>query len=390
MTDFKIGQKWISNAEPELAMGRIIRLEDRMVSVFFDIAREERTYARNNAPLSRVKFGRGDKVATQDGIFINIESIVERDGIFIYHGDYQGTNTAVVETELDPNVKFSKPEDRLFTGQFDDNNWFNLRYETWRQISRQRTNPGRGLYGPRIGLIPHQLYIANEVANRFAPRVLLADEVGLGKTIEAGLIVHQQLHIGRAKRVLIIVPPALTFQWFVEMIRRFNLQFTVLDEERCQNIMADNAEQAVLEDDVIEAFNPFEAQQLMLCNLDLFTDNPTRLEQAMEAEWDLLVVDEAHHLSWSEDEPSIEYTIVDLLAQISKGLLLLTATPEQLGKSGHFARLRLLDPHRFHSFKAFLAQEEQFGEIAEQANQLLQGTEAEKNIARAAIVEKLP
>ena len=85
------------------------------------------------------------------------------------------------------------------------------------------------LFGPRVALIPHQLYISHEVASRFSPRVLLADEVGLGKTIEAGLIVHQQLQTGRASRVLIIVPKALTFQWFVEMIRRFNLQLTILD-----------------------------------------------------------------------------------------------------------------------------------------------------------------
>ena len=71
------------------------------------------------------------------------------------------------------------------------------------------------------------------MASRYAPRVLLADEVGLGKTIEACLILHQQINRGRASRVLIIVPDALIHQWLVELLRRFNLYFSIFDEERC-------------------------------------------------------------------------------------------------------------------------------------------------------------
>ena len=126
MAEFIVGQKWISNAEPELAMGRVIKLDHRTISVFFDISSEERTYARDQAPLSRVKFNPGDKIATQDGIRITVDSVREKNGIFVYHGDYRGTKTIVMETELDPNVRFSKPQDRLFTHQFDDNQWFTL------------------------------------------------------------------------------------------------------------------------------------------------------------------------------------------------------------------------------------------------------------------------
>ncbi len=389
MSDFIIGQKWISNAEPELAMGRVIQLTHRTISVFFDISSEERTYARGQAPLTRVKFNRGDKIATQDNVVITVESVSEKDGIFVYHGDYLGTDTIVMETELDPNVRFSKPQDRLFTHQLDDNQWFNLRHETLRYASYLSSGKSRGLYGPRISLIPHQLYIANEVAGRFAPRVLLADEVGLGKTIEAGLIVHQQLQTGRASRILIIVPPTLVFQWFVEMIRRFNLQFTVLNEDRCQQITADNTEEAILADELIEPFNPFEAQQLMLCSLDLFTSNPDRIEQMMDAEWDLVVVDEAHHLHWAPEDVSLEYQIVELFSKVTKGLLLLTATPEQLGRSGHFARLKLLDPDRFHDYEQFIEEEHQFEYVADAATDLLQGEPEEKKASREAIQELL-
>ena len=373
-------------------MGRIIAIEHRRISLYFDLANQGRAYATQQAPLTRVRFNRGDRIQTRDGLEIAVESVTEQDGIFVYRGHYLGTDTAIIETELDPQVRFAKPEDRLFTRQIDDNRWFDLRYRSLEALANLAKSASRGLYGPRVSLIPHQLYIASEVAGRFAPRVLLADEVGLGKTIEAGLIIHQQLQTGRAARVLIIVPEALTFQWFVEMIRRFNLPFTVLDEERCQQIVADNMPEPDGEEDEdtpLETFNPFEAQQLMLCSLPLFVDNPDRLEQALEAEWDLVVVDEAHHLEWAPESSSIEYTVVELISRVSRGLLLLTATPEQLGRAGHFARLRLLDPDRFHDYDQFVAEETQFEQVAQAANQLLTGNPDERAEARESIRQLL-
>ncbi|MFX4729072.1 SNF2-related protein, partial [Acinetobacter baumannii] len=76
-----------------------------------------------------------------------------------------------------------------------------------------------------------QLLVAHTVASRLAPRVLLADEVGLGKTIEAGLVLHAQHRQGRAERVLVLVPDSLVHQWLVEMRRRFNLAFSLFDLE---------------------------------------------------------------------------------------------------------------------------------------------------------------
>lgn len=387
MADFKIGQKWISNAEPDLGMGRIIGTQHRLITIQFDLVDQIRTYAKEKAPLTRVQFGVGDQIRTSDNVEIIIESVVEKDGILIYQGDYQGTRTAIFETDLDPNVRFSSPADRLFTHQFDENRWFNLRYYTSQQRALRAGAPMHGLYGPRVALIPHQLFIAREVSHRYAPRVLLADEVGLGKTIEAGLIIHQQLMTERAGRVLVIVPPALTFQWFVEMIRRFNLQFTILDEERCKQIELDN--QPEDEDDVADIDNPFDAQQLVLCSLGLFTGNETRLAQALDADWDLIVVDEAHHLKWQDGHPGADYLAVESLAQKARGLLLLTATPEQLGRLGHFSRLRLLDPSRYHDYDKFLEEENQFEEVAHLVHELT-GTDTNLVVdAREAIRARL-
>jgi ATP-dependent helicase HepA len=209
-------------------------------------------------------------------------------------------------------------------------------------------------------LIPHQLYIAHEVGRRHAPRVLLADEVGLGKTIEAGMIIHQQVLAGRAERILIVVPETLQHQWLVEMMRRFNLHFSIFDEERCIEAFA-------------EAENPFDTQQYVLCSLDFLRKSRKRFEQALEGEWDLLVVDEAHHLEWSQDKPSREYQVVEGLAERTAGVLLLTATPEQLGRESHFARLRLLDPDRFYDYEAFVEEEEQYAPVADAITSLFSG-----------------
>ncbi|MDG4869085.1 SNF2-related protein, partial [Guyparkeria sp. 1SP6A2] len=125
---------------------------------------------------------------------------------------------------------------------------------------------------------------------RYAPRVLLADEVGLGKTIEAGMIIHQQVLSGRAERILIVVPETLQHQWLVEMLRRFNLRFSLFDDERYAEAQHD-------------ADNPFETEQLVICSLDFVRRSKQRLEHLCDAEWDLMVVDEAHHLVWSENAP---------------------------------------------------------------------------------------
>jgi len=145
------------------------------------------------------------------------------------------------EVELNHHIQFNKPQDRLLIGQTDPSAWFLLRYQTWGRLQQHQQSPVKGLLGGRTSLIPHQLFIAHESANRLAPRIMLADEVGLGKTIEAGLILHHRLINGLSKRVLIIVPESLLHQWLVEMLRRFNLRFSIFDEARCLEELGDDS-----------------------------------------------------------------------------------------------------------------------------------------------------
>jgi len=357
------GQRWISNTEADLGLGAITRLEGRTVTVQFPASGEVRTYARDNAPLTRASFSVGDWIETEEGQRLRIDQIHERDGLLHYQGhDPEGRTLSCAEGSLSPHLQLSRPHQRLLSGQLDSNSFFELRLQTRTHLQRINSSHLLGLGGARTELLPHQLYIAHEASRRAAPRVLLADEVGLGKTIEACLILHQQLLTGRASRVLIMVPEPLLHQWLVELLRRFNLQFSIFDEERCQAIEASG-----------QAENPFSAEQLVLCSTSLFSQSAKRLAQVLDGEWDLLIVDEAHHLEWSETGASMEYQLVEALATKTPGVLLLTATPEQLGRSGHFARLRLLDPDRFHSLAQFEQEEAQYGPIAEAVDLLLAG-----------------
>lgn len=360
-----IGQRWISDTETELGLGVLIEVEARQLTVLFPRSEETRVYSRINAPLSRIRFTPGDTVQDAEGNTYVVVSVDEKNDILRYNvKNADGVESQLSETRLSSDLHLSRPKDRLLAAQLDKNEWFDLRVMALQQRERLAQSPVTGLVGPRVGLIPHQFYIAHEVGTRLAPRVLLADEVGLGKTIEAGLIIHQQLLAGRSSRILILVPETLQHQWLVEMRRRFNLAFSLFDLERCA---------AIRESEGMEA-NPFLTEQCVLMSLGLLADHPDLHEAAVEAGWDLLVVDEAHHLGWAPDESSIEYDCVEDLAREVPGLLLLTATPEQLGVTSHFARLRLLDPARFHNLDAFLEEQSNYQPVADAAESLLGGT----------------
>ncbi len=357
---FSPGQRWISDSESDQGLGTVTNVENRFVTIVYTATGDSRQYAIANAPLTRVVFNIGDIIPSHEGWQLNVEHVDDSEAILTYVGTRLDTGERVElkEVMIDHFIKFNKPQDRLINGQIDRLDWFRLRKDSLNHQFTQQQSPLVGLSGGRVSLIPHQLYIAEEVGSRYAPRVLLADEVGLGKTIEAGLIIHQQLVTGRAKRILIVVPESLMHQWLVEMLRRFNLQFSIYDEERCEQ---SNNE------------NPFSDEQLVLVNLGFITDHPKWYEAMISEEWDLMVVDEAHHLNWSKDAPSIEYLCIEQLAQVIPGCLLLTATPDQLGHESHFARLRLLDPDRFFDYQAFIEEEHHYTEVADAANTLVEG-----------------
>lgn len=358
MNVFAIGQRYLSDSESNLGLGVVIDVDDRCVHILFPQSEEKRVYAKASAQLSRVVFGSGDTIFDQDGQEFVVASCEEIAHVMRYH---LTCGKSLMETRLSANITLAKPLERLLAGRIEHNEDYEIRQNALKLTTMLTRHPLRGLIGARVDVINHQLYIAHEVGKRLAPRVLLADEVGLGKTIEAGLIVHQQLITGRASRVLILVPDSLQYQWMIELKRRFNLDFAIFDLVRTASIKEHNPDE-----------NVFDTEQLIIASIDLLLDHHDLYEQAHASNFDLLVVDEAHHLHWdTEQGGNDKYELVADFANHIAGVLLLTATPEQFGVESHFARLRLLDPHRFDDLDDFIACQDAFADVAMVATLLI-------------------
>jgi len=263
---------------------------------------------------------------------------------------YSGTDTAgqqrsVVETELDAHIELNTPIERLLNNQLSKPSDFGVRQTT---LEHHATGEGfglTGLLGARTAFLSHQIYVAVSVGDRFAPRVLLADEVGLGKTIEAGLILAQQIHRQRVHRVMILVPDTLAHQWLVEMQRRFHLAFSLLNGARLEDA------------DIQEEFSD---NPLVIAPLSIFEEDRICQDIVSQLDWDMVIIDEAHHLTGLGDTRSEFGQFTHDLSARSRGLLLLSATPEQAGLRNHFDRLQLIDPARFADFDQFIEEHHQF------------------------------
>jgi ATP-dependent helicase HepA len=345
----------MSETEPELGLGVVSVVENKTIKISFIASSTERTYGSKGAPIKRVAFSIGDEVTLRSGEKITIDSVSNINDLIHYHFINGNIPSVVDERELSDSLSFNKPEDRLFSGSIDSPSLFELRFKTIWNKNRMSQSPVRGFVGGRMDLIPHQFYVANQIADRPIPRILLADEVGLGKTIEAGLALHHLILTERVKRALILVPDSLVYQWFVEMLRKFNLSFVTMNQET----------------HLEPGTNPFTENDLIIVNIGLLKGADMARKLMNEATWDIMIVDEAHQLKWSQEHVSAEYKIVESIAKKSKGLLLLTATPEQLGMEGHFARLKLLDPDRFFDYHKFLEESSHYEEVAKEARSLL-------------------
>jgi len=192
--------------------------------------------------------------------------------------------------------------------------------------------------GGRVRLFPHQLYVA-ELATAAAPvRWLLADEVGLGKTIEACLILNRLVHTGNIERCLVVAPEALTVQWLGELWRKYHQVFTLLDGPRLADVARDFGPD----------FNPFDVHRRVVIALETLIHRPELTPQAVSAGIDLLVVDEAQRIRRPRGHPGdAGWRAIEPIAALGRHLLLLSATPLEDDAHGFFRLLQLLRPEEF-------------------------------------------
>ena len=348
--NFVPGQRWHSVTEPELGLGLVELIEQRQVVIAYPARGVTRRYSVQNAPLVRAQLIAGQRVRGA-AVEFRIEEVIEDGALLIYRGEGEQLR----EAELDANLDVSTPENRLRTGQVDAPGMFDLRHGALTIRHRMLASPARGFLGGRIRLFDHQLAIARDVCERHRARVLLADEVGLGKTIEALLILHRMLLTGRVENALILVPPALVHQWLAEAYLRFNLILRVMGDDTHGGGSIDPQSED-LPEQLLDA-------QLFICPLGV-----TVGESFVDTPWDIVIVDEAHHLR----PDSAEYGLVERLADV-KHMILLSATPDRDGEAAHFQRLALLDPARFHDAEAHRSAADGYRKLADTAEKLQRG-----------------
>ncbi len=226
------------------------------------------------------------------------------------------------------------PAEQLASGRWGAPEDFELRAETVKLDLERRADALGALFASRVYVKPHQVSVAHQVLSAPQPRFVLADEVGLGKTIEAGLVLSALLHAGLVKRCLVVAPSHLTVQWLAELFHKFNLLFTLMDPDRAK----DDREAAEAEAPEDEG-SPWGRHSLVITSLEWLSRSKEETKSAADAGWDLVVIDEAHHLRGAR-----AYEVAQALARKTWGLLLLTATPLQLDPAEYHALLRLVDP----------------------------------------------
>lgn len=318
---------------PELGIGRVESVDRRTMTVAFPRAATTLTFAAGTDALLAVDLSAGRPVritATNEETTIRA---VSADGTFLL-----ANGTAVDADALWPLELEGALLERLAVGDLDDVEDFVTRMNILHLLGVREAGGLGSFLGGRVRLYPHQLYVAERASATDPVRWLLADEVGLGKTIEASLILNRLVHMGKVARCVVVAPDTLTVQWLGELWRKYHQVFTLLDADRLADVARDFGED----------FNPFELHRRVVISMEMLIERPELTSQAARAGIDLLVVDEAQHLQRPPGHPgNPEWRAIAPIAAEGRHLLLLSATPLEDDAHGFFRLLQLLRPQDF-------------------------------------------
>ncbi len=315
-----------SSNEAELGLGCVVAVSGQIVEVHFAKKLEKRLYSFKTAPIARVTFSEGAEVVLRTKEVLQIQKSTVRENLYLY----QTPKGWIEEKDIVDAKQNSHPLDCFRDGRIWKQKAFEVRKKAIQFKLLYENSNLHGFIGSRVVLTPHQLYAVDKVLKMPHPRALLADEVGLGKTIEAALIFSKLKALGRATRVLILVPEALKHQWLSEMYRKFLELFTLVDEERWE------------EEKASQGKNSFAANTHVLLSMDLLLKEPEALTAALAEPWDLVIVDEAHQLALLKKEKPDIFQFFWQLSENTKSVLFLTATPYRFGEENFQCLLDLL------------------------------------------------
>jgi ATP-dependent helicase HepA len=343
----RVGDLIVHRFNPDLGPGRVESFAGRHVIVAFPKTQARLTLAAADAALVPLRLHPGTRVRVEKtggeariAARLDPTSAGERP---LYRLD---DGVVVAAPEIWPLEAPADPVERLKALDADGLGHFRNRLDGLRL---ERTRQARGLgsfLGGRIALYPHQLHVAERATARDPVRWLLADEVGLGKTVEACLILSRLLRTERADRALVVAPATLTVQWLGELYRKFHQTFVLLDAKRRADVAREMG----------PGFNPFDAHRRAVVALEDLAADPRLAAAGARAGTDLLVIDEAHRLErrrGGAGNPA--YRAVAPLARASEHVLLLSATPLEADTHGFLRLLELLRPEAYTSEDEFTA-----------------------------------
>jgi len=330
---WKSGDYLTHRSNPELGIGRVTALEGRTLLVDFPRTRSTLRLARDTDALVPVDLSPGRPVritATREETTIAARL---PDGTLRL-----ASGQTVVADALWPLALEGALIERLALGDIDAHEDFLTRLHILQLLTLREANGLSSFLGGRIKLFPHQLYVAEKATAGSPVRWLLADEVGLGKTIEASLILNRLVHTGTVDRVLVVAPDSLTVQWLGELWRKYHQVFTLLDAARLADVARDFG----------ATFNPFDVHRRAVIALEALVERPELTDQAVAAGIDLLVVDEAQRLRRPPGHPGEpSWRAIAPIAALGRHVLLLSATPLEDDAHGFFRLLQLLRPDEF-------------------------------------------
>jgi SNF2 family DNA or RNA helicase len=317
------------------------RIEDILENDIFLISFEnEESCEVKKSDLTHSRFEKGDKVDTDYGMGMISSWNYTKSSNYLFYEVFLPDGIKTLKEISIRGIARTNPTELIKERKFDNLCNFYLRNKAVFFEVAQQSDEFVCIYNSRIDLHKHQVFTAHKVISEYNPRFILADEVGLGKTIEAGLVMKELKSRGLADRVLIITPANLVPQWEYEMKSRFNERFVLYNRHK--------------EEELKSGENVWSQNDNILCSID-FAKRRTN-DIAMEF-WDLIIFDEAHHLRrrlvGKKINSTKNYKLAEALGERCNSMLLLTATPLQLDTFEFYSLIELLDPTIFETYDNF-------------------------------------
>ena len=360
---------------PHVGFGVVSEIGNRRVIVQWDSTDEGSTqFSSDDNSLLRVDLSQGPVSRDSTSELVVIQGALNGttppawDCLIFPDSGGPPRQTNILEADLRPKPAHD-PVSRIMSDKIGATNRYLLRQVTSHYLNRHLHDDLVSLGQSQVDIQPHQVSAVHTVTQNYPHRYLLCDETGLGKTIEAGMVIKELRARGAARRVLIICPANLVGQWQFEMRSKFNEEFAVLDGKVVQYLRNSEGYDG----------NPFAHRDYdsVICSSSWVT-RPEWNELCVEAQWDLVVVDEAHHARrYPDGQTTLLFDLVQELVggqhSRSRGALFLTATPMQLDPLELYGLVELLDPTLFSSEEDFTSHRSRMRGLSDLVERLSDG-----------------